>query len=63
LDLAGSIYDGFHDRDVFEQLLRRLKHHASQLHSTLSHLFAVKDLGFLFQSKDTSVDDFGIRKV
>jgi hypothetical protein len=63
LDIAGSIYEGFHERDVFQQLLRRLKHHASQLHSTLSHLFAARDLGLLFQIKDTSVDDFGIRKV
>ena len=61
--MAGSIYENFHERAILDQLGRRLKHHLSQLQSTISHLFAVKDIGYLFQNRDTSVDDFGIRKV
>jgi hypothetical protein len=43
--------------------LRRLKHHWNQLYLTAIHIMEIRDLKTLLNPKDTSLDDFGIRKM
>lgn len=63
-----ALYSEHVRRDVLEQFVNRLKHHASQLYSVANLAWSTKDLGQLLLPKlsgsgGDSDDDFGIRKV